>query len=162
MIGFNQYGGISLCIVATAFLVACTNGQQFWASTTAREIGRVKSRSVPSDGSLLRESEPVRDASSVRAKWEVQTTSDNRAYFQWLKNQLGPEYHVTSETATTMTLVKGIEGDAYTVTIQGSGAPAHAVEPECGPQINSDLFSKRVRRPKGQPYRDEPEGGGGR
>jgi hypothetical protein len=26
-----------------------------------------------------------------------------------------------------MTLVKGIEGDAYTVTIQGSGAPAHAV-----------------------------------
>ena len=127
MIGLNQYRGISLCLLATVFLVACTNGQQFWASTTAREIEQVKSRSVPSDGSLLRESEPVRNASSVRAKWEVQTTSDNRAYFQWLKNQLGHEYHVTSETVTAMTLVKDIEGDAYTLTVQDSGTPADRV-----------------------------------
>ena len=42
-------------------------------------------------------------------------------YFQWLKNQLGPEYHVTSETTSAMTLVKQIEGDSYTIAIQGSG-----------------------------------------
>ncbi len=55
---------------------------------------------MPSDGSLLRVSEPVRNASSVRASWELQTRSDSHAYCQWLKNQLGPEYHVTSETTS--------------------------------------------------------------
>ena len=127
MIGLNHYRAILLCLLATAFLLACTDGRRFWSSTTTREIEQVKVRSVPSDGSVLRESGPVRDASSVSAKWEVQTTSENRAYFQWLKSQLGPEYHVTSETMSAMTLVKDIEGDAYTVTVQSSGAPADRV-----------------------------------
>lgn len=48
-------------------------------------------------------------------------------YFQWLKNQLGREYHVTSETASAMTLVKQIEGDSYTIAIRGSGAPTGTV-----------------------------------
>ena len=87
-----------------------------------REIEEVKRRTVPSDGSLVRESRPIQDTSSIRANWEIQTRSDNRVYFQWLKNQLGPEYHVTSETASAMTLVKPMEGDSYTITIQGSGA----------------------------------------
>ena len=87
-----------------------------------REIEEVKRRTVPSDGSLVRESGPVRDTSGIRASWEIQTRSDNRVYFQWLKNQLGPEYHVTSETASGMTLVKPMEGDSYTIAIQRSGA----------------------------------------
>jgi hypothetical protein len=82
---------------------------------------------VPSNGSLLRASEPIRNASSVRANWAIQTRSDNQAYFQWLKNQLGPEYHVTSETASVVTFVKEIEGDSYTVAIRSSGAPAGIV-----------------------------------
>ena len=67
------------------------------------------------------------NTSSIRASWEIQTRSDNQAYFQWLKNQLGPEYHVTSETTSAMTLVKQIEGDSYTIAIQGSGAPTGTV-----------------------------------
>lgn len=82
---------------------------------------------MPSDGSLLRVSEPVRNDSSVRATWEIQTRSDNQAYFQWLKNQLGPEYHLTSETASSLTFVKQTEGDSYTAAIRGSGAPAGTV-----------------------------------
>jgi hypothetical protein len=92
-----------------------------------REIEEVKHRTVPNDGSLLREKGPVRDTSSIRASWEIQTRLDNRVYFQWLKNQLGPEYHVTSETNAAMTLVRQIEGDSYTIAIQGSATPTGTV-----------------------------------
>ena len=64
---------------------------------------------MPSDGSLLRVSEPVRKASSVRAAWEIRTKSENQMYFHWLKNQLGPEYHVTSETASVVRSCKRLK-----------------------------------------------------
>ncbi len=127
MIGLNHHRAVSLCLLATLFLVACTRRQQFWVSPTVREIEEVRSRTVPSNGSLLRVSEPVRNESSVRATWEIQTKSDDHAYFQWLKNQLGPEYHVTSEAASVVTFVKEIEGDSYMVTMRSSGAPAGIV-----------------------------------
>ena len=47
MIGLNHYRAMSLCLLATVFLVACTRRQQFWASPTVREIEEVKSRTVP-------------------------------------------------------------------------------------------------------------------
>jgi hypothetical protein len=96
-------------------------------SPTIREIEEVRSRTVPSSGSLLRASEAVRNDSGVRATWEIQTRSDNQTHFQWLKNQLGPEYHVTSETTSVVTFVKDIEEDSYTVTMRSSGAPAGTV-----------------------------------
>jgi len=127
MIGLNYYRAVSICLLATVFLVACTRRQQFWVSPTVREIEEVKSRTVPSNGSLLRESGPIRDTSSIRASWEIQTRSDNQMYFQWLNNQLGREYHVTSETTSSMTLVKQIEGDSYTIAIKASGSPTGTV-----------------------------------
>ena len=66
MIGPSHYRAMSLCLLATVVLVACTR-HQFWASSTVREIEEVKRRTVPSDGSLVRESGPVRDTSSIRA-----------------------------------------------------------------------------------------------
>lgn len=77
---------------------------------------------MPNDGSLLRVSEPVRNDSSVRASWEIQGSSGNQAYFQWLKNQLSPEYHLTSESTSAVTFVKEIEGDSYTVEIRSRSA----------------------------------------
>ena len=127
MISFNHCRVLSLCLLGSVFLVGCTPRQQFWASPTVREIEEVRSRTVPSDGSLLRVSEPVRKASSVRAAWEIRTKSDNQMYFHWLKNQLGPQYHVTSETTSVVTFVKEIEGDSYTLVFRSSGAPAGVV-----------------------------------
>ena len=125
MIGF-RHCRLCLCLLGILFLDACTR-QQFWASPTLREIEVVRSRTVPSDGSLLRVSTPVRNQSGVRTTWEIQTKSDNQVYFQWLKNQLGPEYRVTSESASVVTFVKEIEGDSYSLVIQSSGAPASMV-----------------------------------
>jgi hypothetical protein len=123
MITYRHRQALSLCSLGIVFLVGCTPHQQFWASSTVREVEEVRSRTVPTDGTLLRLSEPVRKASSVRATWEIQVKSDSQAYFQWLKNQLGPEYRVTSESASSVTLVKDIQGDSYTVTIRSTSAP---------------------------------------
>ncbi len=82
---------------------------------------------MPSDGSLLRVTDPVRDDSSVRASWEIQGSSGNQAYFQWLKNQLSPEYHLTSETTSAVTFVKEIEGDSYTVEIRSRSTQAGTI-----------------------------------
>jgi len=48
-------------------------------------------------------------------------------YFQWLKNQLGREYHVTSEATSAVTFVKEIEGDSYTISIRCIGTPSNSV-----------------------------------
>src|ERR1019366_8535214 len=98
--------------IGSVFLTACTRRQRFWVSPTVREIEEVRSRTVPSNGSLLRVSEPVRNESSVRDSWEIQTRSDNQAYCQWLKTCPGPHYPVWAETASAVTLVKEMEGDS--------------------------------------------------
>jgi hypothetical protein len=63
MIGFNHCRVLSLCLLGSVFLVACSRRQQFWVSPTVREIEEVRSRTVPRNGSLLRVSEPVRNDS---------------------------------------------------------------------------------------------------
>lgn len=127
MISFHHCRVLSLCLLGSVFLVACTRRQQFWVSPTVREIEEVRSRTVPSDGSLLRVSEPVRKDSSVRAAWEIQTKSESGAYFQWLKSQLGPEYRITLQTTSATSLVKEIEGDSYMVTVRSTDATAGTV-----------------------------------
>ena len=61
MMGFNHCRVLSLCLLGSVFLVACTRRQHFWVSPTVREIEEVRRRTVPSNGSLLRVSEPVRN-----------------------------------------------------------------------------------------------------
>ena len=60
MIAPNRYRSMSLCLLAAVCLVACTDRRE-----SVREIEEVKHRTVPNDGSLLRETGPVRDTSSI-------------------------------------------------------------------------------------------------
>lgn len=73
MIGFNHCRVLSLCLLGSVFLVACTRRQQFWVPPTVREIEEVRSRTVPSNGSLLRVSEA--DNSSSRRPVESPISS---------------------------------------------------------------------------------------
>lgn len=91
---------------------------------TVREIAALKDRLVPRDGLLVQSSGPVRSTSSVKASWEIQTKSDPATYFRWLEGELSPAYHTTSQTDSTLSLGKEIEGDSYIVTVtshQGVG-----------------------------------------
>ncbi len=99
-----------------AILAGCTHDQPSVTSATLHEIHDVTSRTVPAEGSLVRAEEPKRSGFRVQAMWAVQTPSDGAHYFQWLKGRM-PEYHVTSETAATVTFVKTSDGDAYYIGI---------------------------------------------
>jgi hypothetical protein len=109
------------CFLLAVALVACTRRSDAPFPATAGEIDVLKGRLVPADAVLLRSSEPVRTTSGVRASWEIQTKSDAQSYFQWLKSELGPAYHTTLQTGSTLSLARDVEGDSYIITVTNHG-----------------------------------------
>jgi len=95
-----------------AILAGCAHDPPSVTAATLHEIHDVRSRTVPADGSLVRTEGPQRSGFRVQAIWAVQTPSDGAQYLQWLKGRM-PDYHITSETASTVTFVKTTGGDAY-------------------------------------------------
>ncbi len=87
----------------------------------------MKDRLVPRDGALVQSSAPVRSTSGVKASWQIQTKSDPAAYFEWLKEGLGPAYRTTSQTDSTLSLGREMEGDSYIVTVTSHAGVGGAV-----------------------------------
>ena len=73
---------------------------------TEREVQELRNRTIPQNGQLVSTSRPVKNDFGLRATWDIETHSDNQAYFQWLRSQLTPEYHVAADAASTITFVK--------------------------------------------------------
>ena len=124
MIPSARYWKLHLCLLATAALLACTPGPDTPLPTAVREIATLKDRLVPRDGLLVQSSKPVRSTSSVKASWEIQTRSDSATYFGWLEGELSPAYHTISQTDSSLSLGKEMEGDSYIITVtshQGVG-----------------------------------------
>ncbi len=109
---------LSVIAIGLLCLSACRDRRRVWAAETANEIEHVKDRTVPPDGSLLSASKLTRSESSVRETWQIQTDKEPASYFQWLKDQFGSDYHVTSETDSMIAFVKQSAGDTYSVEIQ--------------------------------------------
>jgi hypothetical protein len=109
-------------------LSGCEGRQASSSGDTTREIEYVRKQTLPSDGSMLGRSKPIRSDSSVRATWEVQTELNAQTYFHFLKDQMGSQYQVTSELPSAITFVKHIDGDTYTVEVRGKPTSAKAFE----------------------------------
>lgn len=105
-------------------LAACTGTQ---APFTEREVQELKNRTVPNTSQLVATSRPVKNDFGFHATWDTETSSDNQAYFQWLKTQLTPEYHVTAGTASTITFVKETRGDSYSLEFSGNTTSGRSV-----------------------------------
>jgi len=99
-----------------AILAGCAHDPPSLTAATLHEMQDLRNRTMPANGSLVRTEEPKRSGFRVQATWAVQTPSESAHYFQWLKGRM-PEYHVTSETASTVTFVKTSDGDAYYIDI---------------------------------------------
>lgn len=127
MMTFRRSRSLSVTVLGVLFLIACKDQDPFWGSEISREVEHVRTHPIPSDGSLLNSSGLVQNDSSVRANWEIETGLGVQNYFKWLKDQLGPDYQVTAETASSITLVKQSEGDDYTVQIRTSAKPPGTV-----------------------------------
>ncbi len=82
---------------------------------TELDFQEVVNRTVPKDGRLVAASQLVRNNFGLRATWDVETNSDDHTYCRWLKSQFIPAYHVTTDTASTITFVKETRGDSYSL-----------------------------------------------
>lgn len=109
---------LSFLTLGMLFLAGSRYRQRDWAMETAEEIEHVKNSSLPPGGSLLSASKPSRTDSSVRASWQIQTNMETASYFQWLKSQIGSDYHPTSETGSIISFAKQGEGDTYSLEIR--------------------------------------------
>jgi hypothetical protein len=119
---------ILVVLFANLLMVACTDSQEL--PFTEHEIQELRNRTVPEDGRLVATSKAVKDQFGIRATWDIETRSDNRVYFQWLKSQLNPEYHVTTETGLTIMFTKETAGDSYRLEVSGNALSGHSVARE--------------------------------
>ena len=49
---------------------------------------------------------------SVEADWQVRISSTTKEYFDWVKQQSGPDYQVFSQTESVLSLRKALPGDS--------------------------------------------------
>jgi hypothetical protein len=125
MIGAKHCRTVLVLIFAMS-LIACT-GTQPEGPFTEREVQELRHRAGPNDGRLVTASQLMRNDFGLRATWDVETSSDNHAYFQWLKGQLAPEYHVTVDGASTIAFAKETRGDSYSLAFTSNKISNRAV-----------------------------------
>ncbi len=113
-------------LILCLFVAACVSGCAHDGAptdTVVREVAELRERTIPSDGHLIRASQPVQDRLIVRADWQIDTgTTDTASYFRWLRSELASEYHVTSETASAVAFTKQTDGDVCTITVSKTGS----------------------------------------
>ena len=59
---------------------------------------------------------------SVEADWQVRILSTTKEYFDWVKQQSGPDYQVFSQTELVLSLRKALPGDSYTVEFRSNSS----------------------------------------
>ena len=57
---------------------------------------------------------------SVEADWQIRNSSTTKQYFGWVKQQLGADYRVVSQTESVLTMGKTLPGDSYTLEFKNS------------------------------------------
>lgn len=54
---------------------------------------------------------------SVRAEWQIRNSSTAEEYFDWVKQRLGNDYRVISQTDSMLTMGRTTNGDSYTLEL---------------------------------------------
>jgi hypothetical protein len=114
---------IALLLCCALPFVGCVREQQPSPEIVA-EIKTLEQRTIaPNSGLQRAASIRKQHAMSVEADWQVRVSSTTREYFGWVKQQLGADYHVVSQTESVLTMGKTLPGDSYTLEFtNGSGS----------------------------------------
>ena len=57
---------------------------------------------------------------SVQADWQIRNSSTTKEYFDWVKQQLGADYQVVSQTESVLAMRKKLSGDTYTLEFKSN------------------------------------------
>ena len=100
-------------------LVGCTSKPEP-SPDLVNEIHTLEQRTVSPDGSLQDRGSIVREPMAIEANWKIRISSSPGHYFDWVKRQMGYEFHVVSQTESTLTMGKILPSDSYTLEFEDS------------------------------------------
>ncbi len=112
-----------LCCVLQ--FAACHRGRQP-SPDVMDEVHLVEQRIVSSQDTLQGPPAIAKRPGNVEVDWHVQSQSTPQVYLVRVTQELGPEYHVISQSDSDLVLGKTLPGDAYTLELKskpsGSGS----------------------------------------
>lgn len=100
-------------------LVGCVRGQHPSADIVA-EINTLELRTIAPDCSLQIAARIRKHPASVQADWQISNSSTAKQYFDWVKQQLGGDYQLVSQTESVLTMGKTLPGDSYTLEFKST------------------------------------------
>jgi hypothetical protein len=102
-------------------LVGCAPEQRA-SSEVVAEINALDQRTIGPDSNLQSEVRITNRPASVQADCQIRNSGATEQYFEWVKQQLGADYHVVSQTKSVLTMGKRLSGDAYTVEFRSNSS----------------------------------------
>jgi hypothetical protein len=100
-------------------LVGCAREQQPSPEIVA-EINTLQQQTVALSSSLLSPARISKHKMSVQADWQVKDLSTTKEYFDWVKQQLGADFRVVSQTESALIMQKTLPGDLYTLELRSN------------------------------------------
>jgi len=101
--------------------VGCAPEQRASPEVVA-EINTLEQRTVGPDSNPQSEVRITNHPASVQADWQIRNSGTTEQYFEGVKQQLGADYHVVSQTKSVLTMGKKLSGDAYTVEFSSNSS----------------------------------------
>jgi hypothetical protein len=110
---------IALLLCCALPFVGCVREQQPSPEIVA-EINALEQRTIAPDCSLQNAARIRKHPASVQADWQIRSSGTTEQYFEWVKQQLGADYHVVSQTKSVLTMGKTLPGDSYTLEFKST------------------------------------------
>ena len=121
-IGYHGHRVLIVLLLCCALqLVDCAPEQRASPEVVA-EINTLEQRTVGPDTNPQSEVRITNHPASVQADWQIRNSGTTEQYFGWVKQQLGADYHVVSQTKSVLTMGKKLSGDAYTVEFRSNSS----------------------------------------
>ncbi len=108
--------GLVCCLLQ---FVAC-DGEQQPSPEVTDEVHRIEQQTVPPGGRLVQNLVTTLGTTALHADWQVEISSTDQQYFDWLKQGLGDGYHVVSQNQSVLTMGKTLPGDSYTLEFKNN------------------------------------------
>ena len=86
------------------------------------EINTLEQQTIGPDSNAQSEVRITNHPASVQADWQIRNSGTTEQYFEWVKQQLGADYHVVSQTKSVLTMGKKLSGDTYTVEFSSNSS----------------------------------------
>ena len=124
--GFQRAWVVKVLLLCFALQFLACDRERQPSPDVMDEVHLVEQRIVSSQDTLQAPPAITKRPGNVEVHWHVQSQSTPQVYLVRVTQELGPEYHVISQSDSDLVLGKTLPGDAYTLELKskpsGSGS----------------------------------------